>query len=167
MKIFTKKKYTILSTISKYTFVFIIAFSLLMPFVLVRAFTCSDGSTVVNSADCPKPDVSNANKSDVKNANTSTIKITGISNPLGSKLNTIPDFIKAILNIVLVIGVPIITLAIIYAGFLFVTAQGNSEKLGAAKTTLLYTLIGAALLLGAFVIANAIKGTVEEIKNTQ
>ena len=64
------------------------------------------------------------------------------------------------------IGVPIIALAIIYAGFLFVTAQGNSEKLTKAKKTLLYTLIGAALLLGAVVIAEAIKGTVNDIKST-
>ena len=90
---------------------------------------------------------------------------TGINNPLSSELDTIPKFIEKILEIVLMIGVPIVTLAIIYAGFLFVTAQGNSEKLKKAKQTFIYTIIGAALLLGSFVISKAIVGTVEEIKN--
>lgn len=88
-----------------------------------------------------------------------------IENPLGSKINSLPDFIEAILNIVVTIGVPIVALAIIYTGFLFVTAQGNSEKLKTAKNALLYTLIGAALVLGAWILANAIAGTVDQIRN--
>jgi hypothetical protein len=63
--------------------------------------------------------------------------------------------------------VPIIALAIIYSGFLFVAARGNAEELKKAKSTLVYTLIGAALLLGCLVIANAIKGTVDTITNDQ
>jgi len=57
-----------------------------------------------------------------------------------------------------------VAIAIIYSGFLFVTAQGNSEKLTKAKKALLYTIIGAALLLGSYVIATAIGKTVDEIK---
>ena len=71
------------------------------------------------------------------------------------------------MNFVLFIGVPIVALAIIYSGFLFVTASGNSEKLKKAKSALLYTLIGAALLLGSLVIANSIKGTVDQINSSQ
>jgi hypothetical protein len=88
---------------------------------------------------------------------------TKIANPLGPNITDIPTFINVIVSFVLLIGIPIIVLAVIYAGFLFVTAQGNSEKLKKAKTTLLYTLIGAALLLGSFVIAKAIQGTVNQI----
>lgn len=61
------------------------------------------------------------------------------------------------------IGVPIVVLAIIYCGFLFVKAMGNPEEISKAKNALLYTVIGAALLLGCFVLANAIAGTVAEI----
>lgn len=88
-----------------------------------------------------------------------------IENPLGSKINSIPEFIETLLNIVVTIGVPLVALAIIYTGFLFVTAQGNSEKLTTAKNALLYTLIGAGLVLGAWVLANSIAGTVEQIKS--
>ena len=56
-----------------------------------------------------------------------------------------------------------LVLAVIYAGFLFVKAQGNSGELEIAKNALLYTVIGGALLLGAFVIATAIKQTVNDI----
>ena len=53
-----------------------------------------------------------------------------------------------------------VALAIIYSGFLFVAARGNSEKLTKAKDTLLYTIIGAAILLGAWAIATMISSTV-------
>ena len=75
-------------------------------------------------------------------------------------------FIKAIVNIVLVVGVPIVALAIIYTGFLFVAAQGNPESLKKAKSALVYTIVGGAILLGAFIIAEAISKTVDEIKST-
>jgi hypothetical protein len=91
---------------------------------------------------------------------------TKIVNPLGDKITDIPSFISALIEIVLIVGIPIIALAIIYTGFLFVQAQGNSEKITTAKKSLVYTLIGAVLLLGAFVIANAIGKTVEEIKSS-
>jgi len=53
-----------------------------------------------------------------------------------------------------------VALAVIYSGFLFVFARGNSEKLGKAKDALLYTLIGAAILLGSWAIAEMIQATV-------
>lgn len=84
-----------------------------------------------------------------------------IINPLaGNGVNSIPDFIQTILTGALKIGIPVIALAIIYSGFLFVFARGNSEKLGKAKEALLYTLIGAAILLGSWAIATMIQVTV-------
>ena len=84
-----------------------------------------------------------------------------ITNPLASKgYNNINDFIKAILQGAIKIGIPIIALAIIYSGFLFVSARGNSEKLSEAKNALLYTCIGAAILLGAWAIAQLISETI-------
>jgi len=70
-----------------------------------------------------------------------------------------------LIEIVLVVGVPILALAIIYAGFTYVKAQGNPGELEVAHRTLLYTVIGGVLLLGAFVIANAIQGTVKDIQS--
>jgi len=82
-----------------------------------------------------------------------------IVNPIPS-VTSVPGLIQTILQGVLKIGIPIVALAIIYCGFLFVFARGNSEKLTKAKDALLYTLIGAAILLGAWAIATMISTTV-------
>ena len=86
---------------------------------------------------------------------------TKLDNPLSAKgINNVPDFIKNLLTGVLRVGIPIVALAIIYCGFLFVEARGNTEKLTKAKDALLYTLIGAAILLGSWAIAQMISNTV-------
>lgn len=86
---------------------------------------------------------------------------TKIVNPITS--TTIVGLIEKILKGVIKIGMPILVLAIIYSGFLFVSAQGNSEKLSEAKRALLYTLIGAAILLGSWGIAQLITETVKAL----
>jgi len=63
----------------------------------------------------------------------------------------------------LTLGIPIVALAIVYSGFLFVFARGNTEKLTSAKKTLMYTLIGAAILLGSWAIAKLISTTVNAL----
>lgn len=84
-----------------------------------------------------------------------------ILNPLASKnIDSLTGLIKTLLEGVLKVGMPIIALAIIYSGFLFVAARGNPEKLTKAKEALLYTLIGAAILLGSWAIAELISSTV-------
>lgn len=90
---------------------------------------------------------------------------TKLENPFKFKdVDSIPEFIKVIIdNIIIPIGAVIVTLAIIYSGFLFVTASGNEEKLRTAKRSFMYAVIGAVILLGAWVIAAAIKGTICQI----
>ena len=102
------------------------------------------------------PVISLANGSTDPNPPTDSVKI---ENPL-TKAKTISDLINTLLGGAIKIGLPVITVAIIYCGFLFVSAQGNSEKLGKAKDALLYTLIGAAILLGSWAIAQLITNTV-------
>jgi hypothetical protein len=87
----------------------------------------------------------------------------GICNPIPA-ICSIPDLIRVILEGLLKVGMPIVALAVIYAGFLFVAARGNPEKLETAKQTLLYTLIGAAILLGSWAIAQLISETVEALQ---
>ena len=87
---------------------------------------------------------------------------TTIRNPL-SKINSIEDLVKQILQIVVDIGVPLAVLAIIYSGFLFVTAGGNDTKLEAAKKAFFAAIIGSAIILGAWIIATAIKSTVNSL----
>ncbi len=81
-----------------------------------------------------------------------------ICNPI--EADNINGLIKQILEGVLTIAIPIIALAIIYCGFLFVQARGNPEEIKKAKTALMYTLVGSAILLGAWAIAQIISETV-------
>jgi hypothetical protein len=81
-----------------------------------------------------------------------------ICNPISQ--NSFEGFIKTLLEGVLKVGIPVVALAIIYCGFLFVEARGKPEKLTKAKSALLYTLIGAAILLGSWAIAQLISNTV-------
>jgi hypothetical protein len=87
----------------------------------------------------------------------------GLENPIA--VDSIGGLVEKILDIVLIIGVPIVAFFIIYSGFLFVTARGNPEGLEKAKTTFIYTLIGAALLLGAWVLAQGIADTINSLKS--
>jgi len=86
----------------------------------------------------------------------------GITNPLNN-VKTIQELIGKILNLVVQIGLPIIVLMIIYAGFKYVTARGNPEKIKEAHDAILWTVIGAAVVLGAAVISHAISGTITSL----
>jgi hypothetical protein len=90
--------------------------------------------------------------------NSTSTSSARINNPIG--VDNLQDFIKALLDGVLRIAIPIIVLAIIYSGFLFVKARGNSTELETAKNALMYTLIGAAVLLGSWAIAQIVADTV-------
>ena len=91
-----------------------------------------------------------------------------LQNPLGNGVNSLFGLLKAVINnILLPIGGMLCVLAFIYSGFLYVTAQGNETKIKTAHNALLYSAVGTALLLGAWVFANAICGTIELISNKQ
>jgi type IV secretory pathway VirB2 component (pilin) len=82
----------------------------------------------------------------------------GISGGLEGFILTIID------KIVLPIGGIVAVLMIMYAGFLYVTAGGDTGKIKLAHTALLYAVIGSAILLGAKVISTVIQGTISQLK---
>lgn len=86
-----------------------------------------------------------------------------VKNPLGSKFENLNSFVKTLLEGLIKILIPVIALAIIYAGLLFVTARGNTEKITTAKNALLYGVIGAGLVLGAWALAQLISDTVIQL----
>lgn len=85
----------------------------------------------------------------------------GLKNPI--KYDTINDFLLAILNVVVQIGAVVIVFFFVYAGFQFVTAQGNTEKIQKAKSMFVWIVVGAFVLLGVFVIRAAICGTLNQL----
>lgn len=83
-----------------------------------------------------------------------------VTNPLSAK--NFPDLIKSILNAALIIGVPIIVLFLVYAGFMFIIARGNTTKLEDARRNLLWVVVGAGVFLGAWTIAQIIANTLAQ-----
>jgi len=87
---------------------------------------------------------------------------TTLINPLQAG-TSLQGFLISILDFVIRIGTIVIILMLVYVGYLFVVAQGSDSKLSEAKHALLWTLIGALILLGAKAIALAIQATVQAI----
>lgn len=78
---------------------------------------------------------------------------------------TLPKLITVLIDsIVIPIGSVIAVLMIMYAGFLYVTARGDPTRIKEAHDALLYAIIGAAILLGAKLLAAAIEGTITQLK---
>ena len=82
-----------------------------------------------------------------------------ICNPIPS-ITSIPNLIQTIIEGVVKIALPVLALAIIYCGFQYVAARGNSEKITKAHESLLWTLVGAAILLGSWALAKLMEATV-------
>lgn len=88
-----------------------------------------------------------------------------LENPFNCNNCTLSGFVEQIIKeLVLPIGGLISVLMIIWAGFLYVTAGTNSGQITKAHDALLWGVIGAAILLGAWIIAEAVKGTVDQLR---
>ena len=86
-----------------------------------------------------------------------------LTNPLNG-ISTLDQFLKAILDGVIQIGTIVLIMMLVYVGFLFVAARGNSEKIQGAKSALVWTVIGGLVLLGATSIQLVISGTVNSLR---
>lgn len=84
-----------------------------------------------------------------------------VVNPI--KVDTLNGFIKILLEGIIKIGIPLVAIALVYSGFMFVTAMGSPDKLKKAKDAFIYALLGAAILLGSWALANLIHATVVNI----
>lgn len=66
--------------------------------------------------------------------------------------------IQSIATAVIKIGAPLAVLALIFAGFKFITGSlgGDAKAISEAKKIFWWTLIGAAVIVGAWAIATAV-----------
>ncbi len=87
-----------------------------------------------------------------------------IKNPLNNN-GDLFQYINSIIDAALKLGAIVAVIAVIIAGFMFVTAQGDEKKLETAKKILLYAAIGMVILLGARAIAAVIINTVTNVDN--
>ena len=114
------------------------------------------------------PETTNPSPTTAPGGNIDEINIL-FTNPIGGSggtgINSIGELIEAILRIIVTIGIPIIVLAIIYTGFLFVKAMGKPEKVKEAREAFTWVVVGAIVVLASFVIAEAIEATIQQIIN--
>lgn len=87
---------------------------------------------------------------------------TTLINPLKGGGN-VESFLNSILEIVIRIGAIIVILMLVYVGYLFVIAEGEPGKISEARQMLLWTVVGALILLGSQAIAIGIKATVQAL----
>jgi hypothetical protein len=84
-----------------------------------------------------------------------------IENPIN--VTSIPQLIKKVLEAMIKIGIPLLVIMIIYSGALYLFARGNQSKIQDAHTMFLYTLIGGAILLGAWALSELIYDTLIDL----
>ena len=80
-----------------------------------------------------------------------------VENPL--KVTNFCDLLKIILQAILIIGLPVAVVFLLIVGFKFILAQGNPEAIGVAQKNFLNTVIGIAIFIGAWTIAQVIAAT--------
>jgi heme/copper-type cytochrome/quinol oxidase subunit 2 len=87
--------------------------------------------------------------------------ITTLKSPIEAK--SIDALIANIIDLVLFIAIPILICVFIWIGLKFVLAQGKPEEIKNAKSMLLWTLVGAAIVIGAKTIQVLVSGTIGAI----
>ncbi len=112
-----------------------------------------------------------------------TAQITTPPNPPGTVLTTPPNpsgsnitlinplqgggnlqsFLLNILDFVILIGTIIVILMMVFVGYKFVAAQGKEAEIREARSALLWTVVGALILLGSKAIALGIEATVQAL----
>jgi hypothetical protein len=88
---------------------------------------------------------------------------SAFSNPLPG-ISSVEGLVKKILDVIVQIGILIAALAIVYSGLLFTMAGGKQAQIEEAKKAFYAACIGTAILLGAWVIAMAIKTTINGLR---
>jgi len=77
---------------------------------------------------------------------------------------TLMDLITTILNkIVMPIAAVAVVMWIIWAGFTYLMAQGKPAEIEKAHSRLLWSLVGAGILLGAAGISGVLQSTIEAL----
>jgi hypothetical protein len=134
--------------IFKYILLLVIAVTPALSFVQAEVNPLADPAPAENPLADPAP----------------VVDTPGLKNPLKGGIDTVPELLNLIIKTLIIpIGGVVVVFMIIYTGFLFVMAQGNEAKLTKAKSTLVNTVIGAAIILGAYAISVIIQSVLIEI----
>ena len=82
-----------------------------------------------------------------------------IANPVyaqSADVTRIENFIQSIIQILVTLAGVNATGFFVWGGFRYITSSGSPEQLEGAKKTILYSAVGLAIALGAFVFSNIV-----------
>lgn len=82
--------------------------------------------------------------------------LTGTAYAASGDISQVESFIRNIIQVVAGLAGLVATGFFVIGGFGYITSSGNPEHLDRAKRTLLYSAIGLAITIGAFVLSNII-----------
>lgn len=117
----------------------------ILSILLLASFFFMGTTAIINAeALAPKETVSPANET--------------FKNPI--KYNNFNDLVAAVTETAVKVLMPFVVLAFIYSGFLYVKAQGKDKELTEAKNAILWSVVGAFILFGAWSFAKIISTTV-------
>ena len=86
-----------------------------------------------------------------------------IQNPINA--GNFIELVKDITKLFTEVAIPIVVIFLIYAGFLFVTARGDQKQLGTAKDIFYWTILGAIIVVAAYVLATAAFDLLQSLGN--
>lgn len=82
--------------------------------------------------------------------------VTDIESPLRDDIVSISDLINVLLQFLLPVAIAILFLMFVYAGYMYLTSQGDPGKVKEASAIITSTIIGAFLLVVAFLVVRII-----------
>lgn len=85
-----------------------------------------------------------------------------IQNPL--QVESLTGLVDLILSTIIYVGTPLLVFVFMLIGFRYVTAQGDVGTIKGLHRQFLWTVVGAAVILGALVIEQVLQNTINEVK---
>lgn len=76
---------------------------------------------------------------------------------------SLPELIGQIINIVLTLLGMVFLILVLYAGFLWMTAQGDDKVVGKAKDIIRQAIIGLIVIVAGFAISNFVLGNLVNV----
>lgn len=85
-----------------------------------------------------------------------------LKNPI--KADNLIELLNLVVDAAMYVLIPLIVLAIIYTGFLFIKARGEPKAITDAKQMFMYVIIGAAIILASKLIIALVTNTITSLK---
>ncbi len=82
---------------------------------------------------------------------------SSLINPLGQSCNSLSCPATKVINFLFTIAVPLCAIMVLVGGFQMMTSSGDPEKFGQGKKTILYAVIGFAVILISGSVATLIQ----------